>query len=50
MENNKNKNQIRIVDKKGFIKVQRNSGSACKVKVESYKDSVKSLLGRTYSV
>ncbi|WP_455796264.1 hydantoinase/oxoprolinase family protein [Clostridium butyricum] len=39
----KNKNQIRIVDKKGFIKVQRNSGSAFKMKAEAYKDAVKSI-------
>ena len=40
------KNQIRIVDKKGFIKVQRNSGSAFKVKAEAYKDAVKSIWGK----
>lgn len=37
---NKNKNPIRIVDKKGFIKVQRNNGIACKVKAKDYESAV----------
>ncbi|NFH69368.1 hydantoinase/oxoprolinase family protein [Clostridium botulinum] len=32
----KNKNHIRIVDKKGFIKVQRNDGIAYKIKAKDY--------------
>lgn len=39
----KNKKPIRIVDKKGFIKVQRNCGIACKVIAKDYKDVVKNI-------
>ena len=34
---------IRILDKKGFIKVQRNNGSIIKVKVKDYKHVVKNI-------
>ena len=37
------KNSIRIVDKKGFIKVQRNNGYACMVKAKDYENVVKSI-------
>lgn len=39
----KNKNLIRIVDKKGFIKVQRNDGLARKVKAKDYKNIINRL-------
>lgn len=42
--NSKNKESIRIVDKKGFIKVQRNYGYACKVKAKEYEKVIKAML------
>lgn len=39
----KEKNAIRILDKKGFIKVQRNSGSVIKVKSKNYERAVKEI-------
>lgn len=39
----KGKEVIRILDKKGFIKVQRNSGSIVKVKVRDYKKAIKNI-------
>lgn len=39
----KNKKPIRIVDKKGFIKVQRSNGNAVKVKAKEYENIVKTL-------
>lgn len=39
----KNKESIRIVDKKGFIKVQRNYGDACKVKAKDYETAIKTM-------
>ena len=36
-----NKNPIRILDKKGFIKVQRTDGDAVTVKVKEYQDAVR---------
>lgn len=36
-----NKNPIRILDKKGFIKVQRTDGDAMTVKVKDYQDAVR---------
>lgn len=38
-----NKNVIRIVDKKGFIRVQRNEGTAYKVKAQEYKEVVRKI-------
>ena len=39
----KGKETIRILNKKGFIKVQRNSGSVIKVKAKDYKEAVKNI-------
>lgn len=41
--NDKNKKSIRIVDKKGFIKVQRNFGNAYRVKAKDYESAVKAM-------
>ncbi|MCQ2969901.1 MAG: hydantoinase/oxoprolinase family protein [Clostridium sp.] len=41
--NEKDKSSIRIVDKKGFIKVQRNDGDARKVKAKDYEVAIKSM-------
>lgn len=39
----KGKELIRILDKKGFIKVQRNNGTVVKVKVKQYQEVVKNI-------
>lgn len=39
----KGKELIRILDKKGFIKVQRNNGNIVKVKAKYYKEAVKKI-------
>ena len=39
----KGKGLIRILDKKGFIKIQRNNGSTIKVKAKDYKQVVKNI-------
>lgn len=39
----KGKELIRILDKKGFIKVQRNSGNIIKVKAKNYKETIKKI-------
>ena len=39
----KGKGLIRILDKKGFIKVQRNNGSTIKVKAKDYQKAVKNI-------
>ena len=39
----KGKELIRILDKKGFIKVQRNSGNIVKVKAKNYKETIKKI-------
>lgn len=40
---NKGKKQLRILDKKGFIKVQRNNPMISKVKAKDYKEAVKEI-------